>query len=560
MTGVAAVTAQESLEIKTDIARAFLANAGLFKTPKAVVWEYVANGLQYHDKGIKPVVKVTINNEQVVIEDNGSGMDTAGLAHFFTLHAENKERKSGNAGRGYFGTGKSAAFAIAGKLEIDTCRNGLRNVVELKLEELNKHTGAERIAVNILIKDEKTTRENGTKIIISELFKAHKKIDANKIIKYIEDQPYINNPRFTLSVNGTKCEYQEPAFKKVQEYKPNDIQKKLLGDVTLKIKIAYLPLESEMIGVKVISSGEVHAVTLAGVEKKEMAQFLFGEIEVQKLEEEQDPPAIDVGRSRSLNVHNPVVRALYSFISESAEKSRLELISEKREQEKSEKAKQFRKLEEQVSDIINEHFNAFRSELKQSSAVRTGGHDQLDGQPAGEGIDETNLVANPAGIIQATTTTEELGIGRGDGEKPYSLNPDDVPEQAPALKRDDEAGDIKASAGGAKEKSRPKGGFSVQHAHNGETNPRTRYEEEKRIIWINLDHPQLKAAIKDRDIEDPTFKRLFYEVALIEYVFALMYERVKAGDYDAQCSVGELLFEVREQINTVTARAAFLYE
>jgi HSP90 family molecular chaperone len=105
----------DEIFVKSHVARDLLQNAAIFKTPKLVVWEYVANGLEYVDEGTQPVVNVKLDNskKRITITDKGRGMDLDGLRNFFVMHGENIDRKEGRPGRGRFGTGKSAAFGIA---------------------------------------------------------------------------------------------------------------------------------------------------------------------------------------------------------------------------------------------------------------------------------------------------------------------------------------------------------------------------------------------------------------------------------------------------------------
>jgi signal transduction histidine kinase len=99
------------LVVKSHVARDLLQSAGLFKTDKLVIWEYVSNGLQYVSAGTNPVVEVLLDSrkKRISIQDNGRGMDWNGLQNFFVMHGENLDRKEGRPGRGRFGTGKSAA-------------------------------------------------------------------------------------------------------------------------------------------------------------------------------------------------------------------------------------------------------------------------------------------------------------------------------------------------------------------------------------------------------------------------------------------------------------------
>src|SRR5438552_1318068 len=143
------MTASAQLFLKSHVPRDLLQNAGLFKSDKLVVWEYVANGLQYVGPGTNPVVKVALDSKRkrIAVQDNGRGMDWDGLHNFFVMHGENLDRKEGRIGRGMFGTGKSAAFGIAELLRITTVRNGKRSTVELKRSEIERMKSDDPISV-----------------------------------------------------------------------------------------------------------------------------------------------------------------------------------------------------------------------------------------------------------------------------------------------------------------------------------------------------------------------------------------------------------------------------
>src|SRR5947208_1722164 len=160
--------ANQELFVTSHTARDLLQNAGLFKTDKLVVWEYVANGLQYVGPGTSPVVKVTLDSKKkkIAIQDNGRGMDWVDLQNFFVMHGENLDRKEGRIGRGMFGTGKSAAFGIADLLRITTVRNGKRSKVELKRSEIEKMKSEDPILVAVLEKETATLASNGTLVEI----------------------------------------------------------------------------------------------------------------------------------------------------------------------------------------------------------------------------------------------------------------------------------------------------------------------------------------------------------------------------------------------------------
>jgi hypothetical protein len=76
-------------------------------------------------------VKVDPKAKKIQISDNGRGMLIEDLQRYFQMHGENLDRKQGRPGRGFFGTGKSAAFGIANTLSITTVRNKRRSKVRL---------------------------------------------------------------------------------------------------------------------------------------------------------------------------------------------------------------------------------------------------------------------------------------------------------------------------------------------------------------------------------------------------------------------------------------------
>ena len=124
---------QEGIVVKSHVGRDLQQSAQLFNTDRKVVWEYVVNSLQYVEQDVSPLVEVTLDQRKraIVVVDNGRGMSWDGLQNYFVMHGENEDRRAGRRGRGFFGTGKSAAFGIADKLKVRTVRDGRRSTVEL---------------------------------------------------------------------------------------------------------------------------------------------------------------------------------------------------------------------------------------------------------------------------------------------------------------------------------------------------------------------------------------------------------------------------------------------
>jgi hypothetical protein len=112
--------------------------------------------------------------------------------------------------------------------------------------------------------------------------------------------------------------------------------------------------------------------------------------------------------------------------------------------------------------------------------------------------------------------------------------------------------DAAGGSGGRK----PKGGFRVQFKPMGAESHRALYERDDRTIYINLDHPQLVAAIGPGGIDDPVFRRLAYEVAFSEYAIALASELDGRGHF---IDPSDPIVEIRLTLNRVARKAAFMY-
>ena len=297
------------LFVRSHVARDLLQTAGLFRNERLAVWEYVVNSLQYTD--LPPVVRVTLDSRMkcITVADNGRGMNWDGLRNFFVMHGENQERKAGKAGRGRFGTGKSAAFGIANVLRILTVRNGKRSGVELSRGEVQAMTLGDEIPVRVLEREVRTAEPNGTTIEIDQVHL--RGIDQAGVIKYIERHLSRWPKNATVLVNNHECEVADPPFSSDRRFQPEGPLLQTLGPVELVVKVSRAPLEDDLRGIAIFSNGVWHETTLAGSEGREMSQYLFGEIDVSKLEEDDSPVSpFDVSRSVKLNPSNELVRNL----------------------------------------------------------------------------------------------------------------------------------------------------------------------------------------------------------------------------------------------------------
>ena len=545
------VNAESQLLVKTHVARDLLQNAAVFKTDKLVVWEYVSNSLQYVDAGASPRVKVVLRSrkKQISISDNGRGMDWRGLQNFFVMHGENVDRKKGRPGRGRFGTGKSAAFGIGDVLRITTTRNGKRSRVELRRKDVDGWSSEDPIPVRTIERETRTTASNGTSIEIEGIHL--RRLDQAGIIRYIERHLTKWPKGATVFVNNHECEFSEPVVAREVRFPPQGPLRTRLGDVELILKVAKAPLDEDLRGVSIYSNGVMHETTLAGSEGREMAQYIFGEIDVPRLDDDASPMRpFDLSRSLQLNRNNPLVQAIYAFIGPKIDQLRRELMADERKRRASAEAKRLGKQAAEIAKVINDDFRDFRERVAKARAKAAGGSDPYP-TPA-DGSDQDDLIYGaelPAEEVPAPGDSgSQGGAGGSDAE-----TPEPTPQVVPGTSDSEKKGQ---RAGGTDSRRRPRGGFQVKFDYMGLDEYRAKYVSEERAIYINLDHPQLSAAKGASSIDDPTFKRLAYEVSFAEYAVALASELAARDEY---LDPSDSIVDIRETINRVARKGASLY-
>jgi hypothetical protein len=546
---------ESQLALTSHVGRDLLSSASAFKTEASVVWEYVVNSLQYVDPGISPRVQVNVDPRRrtIQVHDNGQGMDRQRLEHFFMMHGENIERVKGRPGRGKFGTGKAAAFGIGNNLRIETCRNGVRNVVELSRKDVEQSDGG-NIPITALAIDEPIDSPNNTVVTISEIFL--NKIRMPSIVEYIERHLQVfRSVAPVVAVNDHVCEYKEPETTSKHPFYPSDEQRKVLGDVELIVRVSKMPLDEFDRGIRVSAGpGNLVGIEDCGITRKEHGSYLFGEIDVPAIDRFSSRiEPYDDSRSLRLNPEHPVVRVLIGFVGSSLEKVRKNLVDSYKEARLSEQARRLAAEANKISDVLNEDFRRVRDRLKEiRSAVSQAG-------PA------TSLFGSADGAAEEDSAWTQGIAEPGDVETPDPSSPDRPadsrnrpdPEVRKSGSPNPAGRDSVSPAGGAGKRRKPKGGFSVDYEHLGPDEARSVYDDAALRIVINLDHPVVAKALATSGPEDLAFRRLSYEIAFSEYAMALGYEM--AGQ-DPDIPADDLLYEVRSTLNRVSSAAAALYQ
>lgn len=536
----------DTLKVTSHVGRDLLQSAQLFRHEHSVVWEYVANGLQYKDPGTKPTVVVSIDPKagKIQIRDNGSGMHFKDLEHYFQMHGENLERKHGRPGRGLFGTGKSAAFGIGNSLTLTTVKDGMRSRVRLTRRDIEARKDGDAIPVETLEKEVQDVVPNGTLVEIEEIFL--RTIDISSVIRHIE-RHIANWPDASVVVNNHECEFAEPDVgREIKFNTKNSEYEKLLGDVTLLIKIAKAPLDEELRGIAILSSGVWHETTLAGCERKPFSEYIFGSFDVPALGNDTSKvPAFDMSRSMKLNPQNEVVADIIRFVGVNVEGVRKQLDREDRERRRGEEQQKLQQQGSKIAELINNHFRDWSAKLKSTLAKSGVGRDLLDAKDR-HNVDEANVFGNefPAVIV--------------DTERAINPPPPPGPEPLPRppllrVEPDDDAPNNLGKHGAVDKRKQRTGGFNVVFESIGIHEKRAKYDRETRRIIINLEHPRIametSRAGDQSVVEDANFLRLAYEIAFTEYAIVLAQELSTAQFYfDPQ----DALVELRQTIDDLS--------
>jgi hypothetical protein len=251
-----------------------------------------------------------------------------------------------------------------------------------------------------------------------------------------------------------------------------------------------------------------------------------------------------------LNPRNEIVAQIYGFVGLNIERVRLELEKLDRERRNAAEAKKLEKEANAIAEIINKDFADWKTQIRKVSAQFSGRTDVFSGTALGD--DEPVLVTGtefPASVVDTTGGPGPMGGGGGGDQssasagKKFENTPDSSDATADRVK-------------GRPKRTPNAGGFRVDFANMGTEEARAKYERDNRTIFINLEHPQIFAARQRGSLEDPSFRRLSFEVAFSEYAIALASEMAGAGHY---LDPVDPITDIRATINRLAVAGAKLY-
>jgi len=150
------------------------------------------------------LVKVTVTEASVRVEDNGAGMDLDGLGQYFIIGSQEKLLKPRSPvfrrdRIGQFGIGKFATLSACQRFLVSTQRGEFAAGVTFDKGEWSRPGGQWRLPLEILRPD--TERGDGTTVTLSELTKQFAPQDVER--KLIEGTP-LKAANFAVTLNGMR--------------------------------------------------------------------------------------------------------------------------------------------------------------------------------------------------------------------------------------------------------------------------------------------------------------------------------------------------------------------
>jgi len=406
-------------------------------------------------------VDVEIKPNEVIIKDNGSGMDEQDIREGYMLlganikRTEKRTQKFNRLPIGNKGIGKLAGLGIANKMEIISVRNSKEYSFSIDRDELKKVKSLDEAIFDDFAVRNVGGEENGTIIRLTKL-QPHIKIDTETLRSSLaRDLPLDSN--FKIYVNRQLCTRKDiPAKRriKIDDNVPG------CGKVFGEIIVAKKTFNSISAGVITTVRGRaVGKPSLFGVYKSKhrfyhsLAQLITGSLEVSSFDPEkkdEERPVIQTDREGFVEDH-PKYRAYYNYM------SALLLQTCKEEEEEFNKkvnAEKEAKIKDALKNVIND-FNTFNKEKNKEISIGKDsikaevdkGENKIFGKTE-EDIKETKepeieYKTNPVGITDKKLREKLKGlIGSGTihlGNKSYKVVTQPLGEDEYECKIDDEA-------------------------------------------------------------------------------------------------------------------------
>ncbi len=149
-------------------------------------------------------VSVQVGKDEVIVQDDGLGMDRDGLLRYFQVGVPDKREnpispKLNRHRIGQFGIGKFATLAACRRFEVFTRRDGFSAKVVFDRDDWERGEGDWHLPMEI--DPQPGRKRDGTTVRLTKLTK---RLDPNAIREYLVETVPLKAPEFAVYVNGLK--------------------------------------------------------------------------------------------------------------------------------------------------------------------------------------------------------------------------------------------------------------------------------------------------------------------------------------------------------------------
>lgn len=236
------------------------------------------------------IVKITLptqikSDSIIIVEDNGIGMNTYEVENDYLRIARDRISIKGNISsnlhrkiKGRKGIGKFAGFVTANSMKVETIQSNIltsfyinKDIMLQQAEELEKF--------NLQINSANTSKQNGTKVILTELNPCLISPNSDKL-KEILILDYWRESFFDIYINGVKLEISDIGGIPYK-YK---IQYKDIGNVELDFNVTNKDITNKRSGITLRVDGKIVGLpSFFGIEKSDdipekLLKRIYGEV------------------------------------------------------------------------------------------------------------------------------------------------------------------------------------------------------------------------------------------------------------------------------------------
>src|SRR3989338_4055335 len=192
-------------------------------------------------------VKLTVTDDSIAVEDNGTGMDSEGLKQYLTIGSDYKRKnpvssKFKRVRIGEFGIGKFATLSICDRFEIYSSSLGFAATLIFNRKDFES-----RNDWNVPVVEHNVNGETGTRV---SLFEIKKPISIFDIERHLIQVFPLHDKNFSILLNGNKL-----TAKYISGERFNIREKTNFGDIRGEAILSSLMLQKEQTGIGIRVKG-----------------------------------------------------------------------------------------------------------------------------------------------------------------------------------------------------------------------------------------------------------------------------------------------------------------